>query len=455
MTLQTLKQIYMGGIWDQLGGGLHRYSTDREWFLPHFEKMLYDQAMAVITLSEASHFSDDPWLKTMTDEVITFLADDLSAPDGAFFSSLDADSESGEGDYYTWSYRELEEILSENQLNEIKSHFGVKENGNFNIEATGQTSGRNIFHRTTTEEMLPDSIALTLKAARDTREKPATDDKILADWNGLMIAALARAARAFSKSDYLEIAINSAKFIDEKMTTAAGELLHSHRNGKSSVDGMLDDYAMVSMGFLELHKTTLENIWLKLAIDLTQRMIHKLTEPDTWGFVSSEGKNSLLPGNTVPVQDGAIPCGNAIALGNLIRIHDLTGNKAIGSALDKLRDHYSSLLERHPTSSPTALAILADRSAEPVMAVVLGGGNDPLKRELINAIKEETQGRVAILSGMFQDELLTSLAPYTASMTTADGRAAAWVCSNGSCSLPVQSVLELKKLIRRDADRKG
>ena len=239
MALETLRSMRAGGIYDQVGFGFHRYSTDERWLVPHFEKMLYDQAMLAMAYLEAYHACGEPWCGAAAREIFEYVLRDMTAPEGAFFSAEDADSAGTEGAFYLWTDAELEEALGPDDAGFARRAFGFREGGNYVDEVSGRGTGGNIPHLadTTADPHRLESVRVRLFAARERRPRPFRDDKVLADWNGLMIAALAAGARITGEDRYRAAADRAADFILGNMTGADGRLLHRYRDGDASIAG--------------------------------------------------------------------------------------------------------------------------------------------------------------------------------------------------------------------------
>ncbi len=262
----TLQKMRMGGIFDQVGFGFHRYSTDAEWKLPHFEKMLYDQALHVIAYAEAYQATGKPLYQRVAREVITYVLRDLTGPEGGFHTAEDADSEGREGKFYVWHQHELEQVLDKDLFRFAAEAFSVREEGNFADEATGKLTGENVLYLTrTADEVRLEEARARLLEIRQRRVRPGKDDKVLTDWNGLMIAALSVASRAFDDPRYAAAACRAANFVRDNLTLSGGRLLHRWRRGESGVSGMLDDYAFYVWGLLELYETTYAAEYLEQA----------------------------------------------------------------------------------------------------------------------------------------------------------------------------------------------
>jgi len=336
MVEETLRAMRLGGIWDHLGGGFHRYSTDREWLVPHFEKMLYDQALLAIAYAEAHAAWGEEAFRRTAEETLAYLLADLRAPDGGFAAAEDADSEGEEGRFYLWSAGEISAELGD-AAGEFMTAFHARPNGNFRGE-TGEWSFRNILHRLSPlavsaadfvlpGEGLPPALEASrtrLLAARARRVRPHRDDKVLADWNGLAVAALARCASAFAAPRYAGEGGRALDFVLERLRGPGGGLLHRYREGEAACPGCLDDYACLAWGALELHGATGEPRRLEQAQSLAGEMLRRFSGSGGGALLFAE-EDPLLPLRQVVSTDAAVPSGNAIAAGVLAGLGRATG----------------------------------------------------------------------------------------------------------------------------------
>ena len=357
----TLKAMRQGGIFDHLGYGFHRYSTDRSWLVPHFEKMLYDQAMLIMALAEAYEHTRDPLYAQVIEETAGYVFHDMTDASGAFYSAEDADSEGVEGKFYVWTEQEIDKLLSPEEARLAKKVFGLTPDGNFKDEATGRRTGANILHLPLPLDQAAESLALgpeklssqletvrsRLLTARNQRIRPLLDDKVLTDWNGLMIAALAQAGRILENDEYTQAAKRAAGFILENMFRD-GRLLHRYRDGQAAITGMLDDYAFFIQGLIELHTATAERQYLESALDLTHACLHHFWDPHNGGFYLTPDDGEELLTRPKEVTDGAIPSGNSVFLSNLLRLGQLTDNTELAQKANELINAFSGTVAEIP-----------------------------------------------------------------------------------------------------------
>jgi len=336
MVEETLRAMRLGGIYDHLGFGFHRYATDAGWLVPHFEKMLYDQALLALTYTEAFRLWGEPGFKRTSLEILAYVLRDLQAPEGGFAAAEDADSEGEEGRFYLWSIEEVRALLGPAGTDEFAAAFHMAASGNFTSEI-GERSERNILHRLSPlavgagDFMLPatglspplEAARKRLLGARGKRVRPLRDDKVLADWNGLMIAALAQAAAVFQEPSYAVAAARAADFVLTNLRGAAGELLHRYRDGEAACPAVLDDYAYLAWGCLELYGATGESRWLAQ----TQALVATMDElfGDGAGGLYFSAPDPLLPLRQAIATDAALPAGVAVAAEVLARLAGATG----------------------------------------------------------------------------------------------------------------------------------
>jgi len=450
MVLETLRRMRMGGIYDHVGYGFHRYSTDERWLLPHFEKMLYDQAMLAMAYAEAYQACGDLLFAGTVREIFEYVSRDMTAPEGCFYSAEDADSEGREGAFYLWRAEEMESLLGAGDGARAMEAFRVSVRGNFSDEATGRMTGENILHR----EDMPDgsarmeSIRKKLFDARERRPRPFRDDKVLADWNGLMIAALALGARALGDERYLRMAGDAASFIRTRMMTGDGRLLHRYRNGEASVPGNLDDYAFVVWGLIELYQAGFDPEHLDLALRLATSMVNHFSDVNG-GLSFSPRDGEKLVAETMENHDGAYPSGTSAAYYNLVRLSRITGDPAWEALAEKVLAGAGEGLRRHPLGYGMLLAGLQYSLGESCEVVLVGDPDNGVFREMADDLRREYRPDCVILARPDgeQGEFIGRLAPFTAAMRAEGGRPAAYVCRGKRCFPPVHTAADMRDLL--------
>lgn len=385
MVEQTLRAIYCGGIWDQIGLGLHRYSTDREWLVPHFEKMLYDQAMAALACIEAYEAYGDAWYRRMAEEIFEYVLRDMAAPQGGFYSAEDADSEGAEGRFYVWSLDDLQDVLSPGELSITVQTFHIKPEGNFCDESTRRQTGENILYRNQTDP-LPDDIRKKLFAARQKRVHPLKDTKVLADWNGLMIAAFAKAGRVFDGPEYTQAAQRAADFILDQMQSG-GRLAHRWRDGETAVPGQLADYAFMLFGLLELYETTFDFQTMEKASELNESVLAYFQDTLNGGFYQTAHDAEALIVRPKSMQDGAIPSGNSVQALNLLKLARLTGRTEYEALADRTVRAFASTMNRVPSAFSQALQAIQFARDGGTEIVIAGNRTEPETQALIRTVR--------------------------------------------------------------------
>ncbi|PAP77957.1 thioredoxin domain-containing protein [Rubrivirga marina] len=463
VAVAALRAVRRGGAYDQVGGGLHRYSTDREWLLPHFEKMLYDQALYVIACTETAHATGADDLREAAEATLGYVLRDLRQPGGAFASAEDADSlnaagEREEGAFYVWTMAELEASLGPDDARLAADVWGADAGGNYLDEATHQPTGANVLHlyerRLGAADPLAapahrlklepdvlrerlDGIRVRLLDARSERPRPLLDDKVLADWNGLAIAALAVAARTFGRTDYADAATEAARFVLREMRSDAGDLLHRWRNGEAGIPGLLDDYAFFVWGLIELYQTTFDPAYFGAALDLHDRMRDRFEAPDGGYFLSPADALDLLVRQRA-LDDGALPAGNSVAILNGLRLARLTGRDELEAAAhrglqapDVVREHpdgFTHLLTAALfAEGPTQEVVVADGKGMHETAAMLRAVREVYAPHAVFVLRAPGQGPAPI----------TDLVPFAEAQTAVDGRATAYVCENHVCQAPI------------------
>jgi len=460
MVVKTLDAMARGGIHDQLGGGFHRYSTDDEWLVPHFEKMLYDQALLARAYLEAYQVTGHARLADAARDIFGYVLRDLRDPGGAFYSAEDADSEGYEGKFYLWTPAELKAVLGEEVGAIVCRFYDVREGGNFPTHGGHFEQGKSILRirvplgefahkegRDARElgEIIRDARR-RLFMARERRVRPHRDDKILADWNGLMISSLALGARVLGDRVYAEAAERAATFIIEKMR-AEGRLLRRYRDGEAAIQGYLSDYAFFCWGLLELYQATFRTRWLREAKWLSEDMIRRFWDEDRGAFRFAGEGNERLIADVLEVHDGAIPSGNSIAALVLLLLSEMTGNAGLEARAERIFRTFGLQVSQQPTAY-SQLLIAYDFALGPRKEIVVAGDvQAEATKDIINGVNRKFLPRCVVVlrppdeAGREIDEL----APFVRQQTPVDGKPAAYVCEDFSCKRPVTSLEELTK----------
>ncbi len=462
MVEKTLQAMRRGGIFDHLGFGFHRYSTDRSWLVPHFEKMLYDQALLAIAYTEAFQFTGRDEYRRTAEEVLAYVGRDLRSPEGAFTTAEDADSEGEEGKFYVWELGEIEAVLSPSEARLAREVFGLRPEGNF-TGPEGRRSGKNILYLGQppdsaaaglgiSEEELQEQIATIrtkLLGRREQRPHPLKDTKILADWNGLMIAALAKAARAFARADYAEAAASAALFIRDRMTIE-GRLHHRSAEGEVTIPAFLDDRAFLIWGLIELYQATFEPGHLSWASHLSEDLIRGFWDEDNGGFFfTSPDLHRDFPLRRKEVYDGALPSGNSVMASNLLRLGRLLGRPEFEARAGRLVDAFSGKITQYPAAYTQFLCGL-DFALGPSREVVIAGRTGaPDTLAMLDVLRKMFLPHAVVLFRPTEEDEpeIVKLAPFTAGMRALDDKATAYVCSNYRCARPTAEPDKLRSLL--------
>ncbi|HYB67936.1 MAG TPA: thioredoxin domain-containing protein [Candidatus Acidoferrales bacterium] len=462
MVEKTLDAMRLGGIYDQLGFGFHRYSTDAKWLVPHFEKMLYDQAMLVTAYTEAYQVTGKEDYRQTVHEVITYILRNMTDSNGGFYSAEDADSEGEEGKFYLWTEREIRQALSQDEAELVKKVFGTEEGGNFVEAITGKETGKNILHlrkplaelavdlHVSPEklEKLMEEARLKLLAARQKRVHPSIDDKILTDWNGLMIVALAEAGRVFDEPEYLAAARKAADFIIGNLFDAEGKLLHRYRQGEARIEGFLDDYAFFTWGLVELYEAVFETKYLRYAIDLADEMLAHFWDKELGGFYQTADYSEAAFLRSKGIYDGAYPSGNSAAALDLVYLARMTGETRFEEKAAQLMRAFSTEVTKEPSAHAQLMSAL-DFALGPSSEVVVVG--DPQKEDTARMLKtlwsKFLPRKVVILCSTAKPQEIADIAKFIENMHGEGDKAAAFVCRGHVCNLPTTDVRIMLELL--------
>ncbi|HSH12477.1 MAG TPA: thioredoxin domain-containing protein [Desulfurivibrionaceae bacterium] len=444
MVNQTLTALRQGGIYDQLGFGFHRYSTDREWLVPHFEKMLYDQALLALAYLEFYQAGGQALPAETAREIFAYVNRDLSAPEGGFYSAEDADSEGEEGLFYLWSEAEIREILGEERGSRFTAKYRVQAGGNFREETGGESRGLNILH------LAQDDVELSelaeerrqLLAVRDKRVRPLLDDKVLTAWNGLMIAALARGGRVLNDPGLTGRAERAAEFLLTHMKDDQGRLLRSYRQGEARIPAFLDDHAFLAWCLLELFLTTFAPRYLAEAAALTRTMLELFGDEPGGALTFSGRGNEELVMTSREFYDGALPSGNSVALYNLARLAWLLEDAALAGRARELAAACGAAAAEYPaghTMFLTAYDLLSQPTGE---LVVVGRRDEPETRQVM-ALLNRTYLPAYLL--LFREEgaegdRLAELVPLLRNKKMLEGLVTLYPCRERSCREPLHGL---------------
>jgi hypothetical protein len=473
MVLLTLREMAKGGMNDQLGGGFHRYSVDERWFVPHFEKMLYDQAQLAIAYLEAFQITGEEEFGATARRILDYVLRDMTAPEGGFYSAEDADSVivpeepelKGEGAFYIWSAEEIRALVREPAAGWFCYRYGVADGGNVANDPHGEFTGKNILFRSMTLEETAqqferpvEEIAAglaeaegTLLRARGERVRPQLDDKILTSWNGLMVSAFALGGAVLNDARYADAARRAAEFLSTRMYSAeSGYLLRRYRQGEAAIPGFLDDYAMAAQGLLDLYEAQFDLRHLQLAIRLTEKQRDLFEDRTQGGFFSTDARDSSLVMMVKEDYDGAEPSGNSVAAMNLLRLARITGRAGFRESAERLLAAFGPRLIAAPVALPQMLAACEFFLSEP-REIVLVGDRGAADTDVLVRTVHRRFGANRVILLVDSEETRAFLAagnPAIQSMSKLDGRAAAYVCRDYTCQLPVSEAGALAELIQ-------
>ena len=451
MVTKTLNNMRLGGIFDHIGYGFHRYSTDQRWFLPHFEKMLYDQAMISMAYLEAYEATKDETLAKNTEEIFTYVIRDMMKENGGFYSAEDADSEGEEGRFYIWTDKELDQILGKEKGEKFRKIFGIKKEGNFIDEASGNSMPENIpylkislsaFAKTENLDLnkLSKSIDESRKLLFFEREKrvhPLKDDKILTDWNGLMIAAMAKGGKILNRPVYTDAANKSAQFILENLRTNNGRLHKRSRNNKAGLQPHIDDYAFFIWGLLELYEATFETNFLASAIELSDIMVQDFYDKKDGGFFIGPNNGERLIIRAKDSYDGAIPSGNAVAAMNCIKLSKYTGDLEWEKIAYKTINAFSKKINQAPSSHAFMLSSYMFGVKSPKEVVIVAKEmNGEVKEKIRQLQSNYNPHAIFLFKPSNGNSKLDRIAPWTKNHYTIDNKTTYYVCENFSCKRP-------------------
>ena len=463
MVEKTLQTMRRGGIYDHVGFGFHRYSTDSQWLVPHFEKMLYDQAMLAMAYTEAYQATGKEDYGKIAREIFTYVLRDMTAPEGGFCSAEDADSEGEEGKFYLWTQEEVRQALGNEEANFVARVFNIEKDGNFLEQATRRRSGVNILHlRKTLGELASDLnlsqqdlqahlevIRQKLFACREKRVHPMKDDKILTDWNGLMVAALAKGAQAFDEPEYAEAACRAADFILGDMRKPDGRLLHRYRDGQAGVEANLDDYAFLVWGLIELYEAIFDARHLEVALELTSDMVRHFWDEDGGGLYLTPDDGESLFVRKKEIYDGAIPSGNAVAMLNLLRLGRMTATSGLEEKAARIGSAFSGSVNQSP-SAHTQLMVALDFGIGPCYEVVIAGkAQAEDTKAMVKALRTRFLPNKVVLLNPDERESpeIAKLAEFTKNQSSIEGKATAYVCLNYNCKLPTTDIGKMLELL--------
>lgn len=445
----SLNKIRNGGIYDQVGYGLHRYSVDKRWLIPHFEKMLYDQALLIHAFIDLYMATKNNKYKDIVNEIIMYLDRDMLSDSGGFYSAEDADSQGEEGKYYVWTYDEVMSLnISKEDIEIALDYFNVSKEGNFeqrkNIltrsERTLNSDDNHIFTKI-------ESIIDKMFIVREKKVRPLRDDKILTDWNGLVISAIARAGSVFDSDSYKSIAVNGMTFIIEEMIDSSGGLYKSHRNGTSKGEGVLDDYAFTIWALIELYNLTFDTLYLKLALKLSDYQIEHFWDEENYGFFFTSDKAESLIVRTKEYFDGAVPSGNSVSAINFIKLGKILSNVDYEQIAFKTMDSYAANINRGSSAFSMMLQAVEYGYGKNFEVIVYSEDMKETKKILKEIRSIYQPNMVTIVFSDSNKEEISKLIPYVNSLPKTNSKIQIYVCQNYSCKLPTDNLEMVKTFL--------
>ena len=458
----TARAMAAGGIFDQLGGGFHRYSVDERWRLPHFEKMLYDQAQLARFYLDLHAATGKAAHRHIAFATLDFAIDHFQSPEGGFFSALDADSprpghedQTAEGAYYLWQRTEIEALLPPDSARLFCEVYGVERAGNLPSGPHGDFGDANILYRsretTAAEEKILAPARKRLLEERDRRPPPYLDDKIITADNGLMISALAAAAPWEPSGRYLQAALKAAGFLMANMVDAHGRMRRRFRAGRAGIQGVLQDEAFLSAGLLDLYEATLDTAWLRRALERIEAMM-RFHDPSAGGFYDAKADDGSLPVRLKDEYDGAVPSGNAVAAMNCLRAARLTGEKRYLTPVRDTLAAFGAWITQAPTAMPALLEVVQAQGVEPLHAVIVGPPELPATAALRDRLRK-TCLPYRVIQGLEpeRNETLREGRPELAAMTMVQGRPTVYLCQGTQCRAPINDPDRLAAVLAKAA----
>jgi len=501
MNIFTLRKMAAGGMHDHLGGGFHRYSVDRYWHVPHFEKMLYDQAQLAVAYLDAFQITRDPQFESATRDILDYVARDMTSKEGGFFSAEDADSpvpvaavydrrtgeseerasiessdahraplqkpETAEGAFYIWTKEEIDSALGD-AAKMFDFHYGVQPHGNApeGSDPQDEFRGKNILiernpiagtakHFKKSEDEVRQSLARSrekLLSIRAKRPRPHLDDKIIASWNGLMISAYARAAQVLGEPRYLQIATRATKFLRANLYDQSGKVLfRNYREGRSHIEGFADDYAFLIQGLIDLYEASFDVEWLRFAIELQETQDRLFFDEKNGGYFSTSGKDSSVPLRMKDDNDSAEPAANSVAALNLLRLAQFRDDKQLEDRAKKTIDAFGATLSHFASAMPQILVALDYSLGKPRQIVIAGKHDDPGTKALLAEVHRHfLPNKIVLLAdGAEGQKYLGERNEALRAMSLVEGKPAAYVCENFTCKAPVTDAKALSELLSK------
>lgn len=437
---KTLKSMYKGGIFDHIGYGFSRYSTDDKWLVPHFEKMLYDNAMLIIAYAEMYQITKEELYKEIVEKTVSYVIRDMKDKDGAFYSAEDADSEGVEGKFYLWTLEEIEDILGKEDAKLFSKYYGIIEEGNFD--------GKNIPNliETSLEDLEPgvkdklEEYRKVLFINREKRIHPHKDTKILTSWNGLMIVALAYSGRVLKRDDYIESAEEALKFIIEKLVDKNGRIYVRYRDGERAHKGHLEDYSFLIWALIELYESTFKTEYIKKALKINSDMIELFCDEENHGFfhTGKDGEELIL--KIKESYDSAIPSGNSVAMYNMVRLSKITEDSKLNKIIQQNLSYFSGRIKRTLEAHTFFLISYMHYVLESQEVVIIKGEDEDIFKGMIKIIKEKYN---PFSMNILKDKEAEEVMPELKDKTSIENNTTVYICKNFACDSPITSIEDL------------
>ncbi len=461
MASHTLTKMRLGGIWDHIGYGFHRYSTDNKWLLPHFEKMLYDQAMLMTAYAEAWKETRNPLFKKTVSEIAEYIEQHLTSPEGLFYSAQDADSEGEEGKFYIWTSDEIQQILTEKESALFLDLFRFQEDGNFMDEVSKKKTGRNISHLEQTYEKMASRLEMDIESlldqldssrnkifkVRSKRVHPILDDKVLTDWNGLMIAAMAKAGTLIDNDALIKKAQRAWSQLASACMTDDYKLLHRYKDQEAAIDGMADDYSFVILGLLELYNATFQPNYLITAIEL-QNSFDKIFKDEKFGGYYFTSKNSeVIMGRQKEIYDGAIPSSNSVTAMNGYRLSAITSDPKFSIQSDQIFRAFCDPIADAPSGYTYAMSALLAGSGSTTQIIITSQEWNQKLEMMVKEIrvKASTDTTIIVITEEWRIQL-SEWIPFINNYPIGDSPTF-YICRNYQCKRPVYRLTEAIDLL--------
>lgn len=449
----SLQAMANGGIYDQLGGGFHRYSVDVRWLVPHFEKMLYDNALLSRVYLHASIVTGKPFYSRIAEETLNYVMREMTSPEGGFYSTQDADSEGEEGKFFTWTADEVRSLLPP----EIAPHFMQY----YDVTARGNFEGKNILHVAQDAQKVADDAQLSLDEIqerlalgrailfkdRERRVKPGRDEKILTSWNGLMLRSFAEAGRYLNRPDYLQVAIDNATFLLGTLRREDGRMLRTYKDGRARLNGYLEDYTFLADGLLALYEATFDTRWFNEARALLDQAIPLFADEQNGGFFDTGSDAEALISRPKEIMDNATPTGNSVAVDLLLRLAAFTGEQSYRRRADDYLNPLADLMGQHPQAFGYAIGALDFALSPSKELALIGHPRAADTRALLEVINNRFLPNSVLACCAPDDASARQSIPLLADRPQKEAKATAYVCQNFACQAPVNTVDELERLL--------